>query len=132
MAYHYQLYGLHIESNRELSLLPPIPAQQPDLIVHWTSSAAESPDLSLEWEHLLTPELRQRRGIQLFHGRTSQGLFRKLRYLTAKGQVEFLLEPGQDKLWIIYSESDDLMDLQSYFVGPALGCVLRWHGTICL
>jgi len=132
MTYHYQLYGLNIESNRELSLLTSVLALPADLIVHWTTTPAESPDPKLQWEPVLTPELQQRRGIELFQAQTSQGSFRKLRYQTPKAQVEFLLAPSQDKLWIIYSEADSPMDLQSYFVGPALGCILRWRGTICL
>jgi hypothetical protein len=132
MAYHYRVYGLHLETNRELSLLPAQTAQRADLVVCWTTSTRETPDEHLSWERVLTSELRQKRGITLFQATSNQGVFKKLRYDTAKAQVEFLLDPSRRNLWIIYSKDDSEVDLESYFVGPALGCVLRLCGTMCL
>jgi len=132
MVHHYRLYGLNFQSNRELTLLPARPAEPPDLLVHWCDDRADSPDARLPWNQILTHELRQRRGIELFHAETDQGRFRKLRYQTAKAHVDFLLSPSRQQLWILYSPDDSAMDLESYFVGPGLGCILRWCGTVCL
>lgn len=132
MQHYYQVYGLRLQTNRPLSLLPAQPAATPDLVVNWTSDKSQSPDDRLNWEQVLTTELKKRNGITLWRGASSEGVFTKLRYNTAKACVDFLLDPRRQELWIIYSEDDAETDLQSYFVGPALGCILRLRSTVCL
>src|SRR5690348_6476414 len=129
MEHYYHVYGLRLQSNRPLSLLRAQPRATADLVVNWTSDKSQSPDARLNWEQVLTAELKQRNGITLWRGTSSEGIFTKLRYNTAKACVDFVLDPRRQELWIIYSEDDAETDLQSYFVGPALGCILRLRDT---
>ncbi len=132
MSYHYRIYGLHLETNREIGLLPAQPADQPDLLVNWSSDESEGPHEPRNWEQVLSAELRKRQGITLWRATTADGVSTKLRFRTAQGSVDFLLDSCRRKLWITHSKEDAEADLHSYFVGPALGCVLRLRGTLCL
>jgi hypothetical protein len=59
-------------------------------------------------------------------------LFTRFRYKTEAAHIDYLLDPTCRKLWIIHSETEPDTDLQSYFVGPVMGCVLRIRGITCL
>lgn len=132
MSHHYRVYGLHLETNRAVGLLPAQPADRPDLLVNWSSNGQRSPAADLNWESVLTAELRQRNGITLWRATSAAGVSTRLRFSTPKGYVEFFLDSRQEELWITHSREDSEADLHSYFVGPALGCVLRLRGTLCL
>lgn len=132
MTHHYRVYGLHLRCNRELSLLPTSPEAKPDLDVHWSSTPDWSPDSGLEWRRVLTTELQQRIGISLWRAQSTGRSFTKLRYNTEKAHIDFILAPTLDELWVVHASAEPDSDLQAYFVGPALGCVLRLRGTLCL
>jgi hypothetical protein len=132
VSYHYRVYGLHLESNREIGLLPAEPPAKPDLIVDWTSNGSESAYQNQPWVRVLTAELKQRQGIALWRAVTAQGVSTKLRFDSAKAHIDFFLDSSQERLWIKYSKMDAASDLHSYFVGPVLGCVLRLRGILCL
>ncbi len=132
MSYHYRVYGLHLESNREIALLPAEPADQPDLIVNWSSNGAESSHENQPWVRVLNAELKARRGIALWRAVTDRGVSTKLRFDSVKAHIDFFLDSSHQRLWINYSNADAPSDLHSYFVGPVLGCVLRLRGTLCL
>lgn len=132
MRLHYKIYGLHIESSRELTLLPAQSLSKPDLTVEWVTDNSETPDATIEWKQILTKELKERNGITLWRSETDEGIFTKLRYDTPVGFIDFLLNPSQEKLWVIHNEKESETDLQSYFVGPAMGCILRLRGVMCL
>jgi hypothetical protein len=132
VSYHYRVYGLHLESNREIGLLPAEPPDKPDLIVNWTSNGSESADQDQQWVRVFTAELKQRRGIALWRAVTAQGVSTKLRFDSAKAHIDFFLDSTKQRLCIKHSKVDSTSDLHSYFVGPVLGCVLRLRGVLCL
>jgi hypothetical protein len=132
MSHHYRIYGLRIESSRALTLLPSQPGSVPDLIAHWTTDRSDSPDAALDWDRVLTAELMQKNGITLWRAAGAGGNFTRLRYDTESGHIDFLLDPSLRRLWIIHGDAEPSLDLESYFVGPGLGCVLRLRGTVCL
>ena len=132
MTHYYRLYGLTVQTNRALTLLPSQPAATPDLVVNWTCNRSLSPEASLTWDQVLTTELNQRNGITLWRAPSEPGFYIRLRYDTEEAHIDFLLEPDLRTLWIIHSANEPESDLQSYFVGPAMGCVLRLRGTVCL
>jgi hypothetical protein len=132
MSHHYRVYGLHLKTNRPVGLLAAQTADKPDLVVNWRSNGQPSPTEHLKWERVLTAELRQRNGITLWRAPTPAGISTRLRFSTPQGHVEFHLDERQGELWITHSKEDTEADLHSFFVGPALGCVLRLRGTLCL
>lgn len=132
MSHNYRIYGLHISSSRPLSLLPAQPASHPDLTIQWTTDNSLTPDVSLEWKQILTRELKNRNGITFWRADNKDGTFTKLRYDTESAFIDFLLDPSKQTLWIIHDERESQNDLQSYLVGPAMGCVLRIRGNVCL
>lgn len=132
MIYHYKIYGLHIQSTRKIELLPPATSSPADLEICWTTDAGDSPDAELEWNEVISEELDRRNGISLFTAESPGGVFTKLIYRTDLGQLVFLLDPKKQKLWIIHHPEELRSDLESYLVGPVLGCVLRMRGVVCL
>ncbi len=132
MSYYYRIYGLQITSSRPLSLLPAQPASQLDLSVVWTTDNSKTPDTKLKWNQLLTSELKKRNGITLWRAKDDDGVYTKLRYDTDTAFIDFILDPSRQKLWILHDERESQDDLQSYLVGPAIGCILRIRGTVCL
>lgn len=132
MAFHYRIYGLPLKSNRAIGLLPAHLAEEPALSVRWTTDKSESPDENVCWQRVLTRELMRKRGITLWRALAPEGTFTKVRFDTAQGHLDFILDPLQQKLWIVFSPQDTEADLDSYFVGPVLGCVLRLRGILCL
>lgn len=132
VSYHYRVYGLHLESDREIGLLPAEPPGEPDLMVNWTSNGSDSIYKDQMWARVLTAELKQRRGIALWRAFTAEGVSTKIRFDSAKAHIDFFLDSTQQRLWINYSKADAPSDLHSYFVGPVLGCVLRLRGVLCL
>ena len=131
-SHHYKLYGLNLVSNRRLELLSGQTDASPDLIVNWTTDASILEGIHLNWVQVQTKEIRRRRGIFLWRAETGSGSYLKLQFVTETAHIDFLLDPKVERLWIVHSELEPPGDLESYFVGPVMGCVLRLRGTVCL
>ncbi len=43
-----------------------------------------------------------------------------------------MLDDSKRNLWVIHHENENETDLESLFVGPVLGCILRLLGVVCL
>jgi hypothetical protein len=132
MKYRYTIYGLQIESSRPLNLLTETVNDSIDLSIVWTTDESDSPDARLDWQPVVTEGLKRRKAIALWQATASDGIYTKLQYKTEVGRIDFLLDPSKKKLWIIHDRRELPGDLESYFVGPALGCILRLRGTVCL
>lgn len=133
MSFQYQIYGLRLTSSRKIALLSEKSNAATDLSVFWTVDNTETPDPLLDWKQILTNDLKKRRGISLFRAQIENKIFSKLRFDTEEnGYIEFILSAGDKKLWTIHSQYDTPGDLDSYFVGPVLGCMLRLLGVVCL
>jgi hypothetical protein len=134
MSFQYKIYGLGLASSRSLNLLAEQQNQstETDLSVHWTSDKGATPDESLKWERILTNDLREKKRVFLWTSETASGVYTKLRFLTDTAHIDFLLDGAKKNLWITHDRDEAESDLDSYFVGPALGCMLRLRGTICL
>jgi len=132
MPHHYRIYGLNVQSSYRLGLMPEQPPAAPDLEVNWTTDRSQTPDLNLKWQQVITDELRHRPAVRLWRAVEGEGQFTRFRYKTEAGHIDYLLDPTGRKLWIVHSEAEPDTDLQSFFVGPVLGCVLRIRGITCL
>jgi hypothetical protein len=132
MSFQYHIYGLQVASSRQIKLLAEQNSRKTDLTVEWTNKKEETPDINLAWERTLTNDLKKRNGISFWNSESPEGSFKKLRFDTETFYLDFLLEPNKKKLWIIYDTGETETDLDSYFVGPALGCMLRLREIGCL
>lgn len=133
MSFSYYIYGLRLTSSRRINLLSEQFFDQTDLSVEWIDreEQAAAGD-NLEWERVLTKDLEKRNGIALWQAAESEGVFKKICFATEHSSLDFLLSPDGKNLRIIYDCRESETDLDSYFVGPVLGCILRLLGTICL
>lgn len=132
MSFQYRIYGLQIESSREIKLLSEQKNEKTDMQVYWTTNAEETPDAKLQWKPVLSKELEQKRNVFLWRAETEEGTYTKLRFNTRIPYIDFLLDASKKRLWIIYAKDKSETDLDSYFVGPVMGCMLRLRGTVCL
>jgi hypothetical protein len=134
MSFQYKIYGLRLNSSRSINLLDEQQNQseETDLFVHWSSEKSAMPHDSFKWERVLTNDLKRKKKISLWTSQTTNGVFTKLRFATDLSHIDFLLDGAKKNLWITHDRDEAESDLDSYFVGPALGCVLRLRGTICL
>lgn len=132
MSFQYKIYGLRIVSSRRISLLTEQRNGATDLTVYWATDKTETPDAALDWREISTDELKQRNGISLWESKTGAGVFTKLRYETEISNLDFVIDDLRKNLWVIHHTDESEIDLESLFVGPVLGCILRLLGTICL
>ncbi|CAN5306153.1 hypothetical protein BH09BAC6_BH09BAC6_10190 [soil metagenome] len=132
MSFKYKIYGLQISSSRRISILPEADNLDTDLFVNWGTDAGNTPDEQLNWEQILTPDLKRRKGIKFYWAHTPEGVYTKLVYKTETGYMFFLLAPDKKQLWIVHNADEPANNLDSFFVGPVLGCMLRLRGALCL
>lgn len=132
MSFQYKIYGLRITSSRRINLLSEQKNSTTDLSVSWTTDKSETPDSIIEWNRISTDEINQRNGISLWESETPSGFFTKLRFNTEFYYIDFLLDDSKKNLWVIHDEKELEDDLNSLFVGPVLGCILRLCGIVCL
>jgi len=131
MSYYYKIYGLKIKSSREIDLLSSQPACDIDLSVCWTSMAADTPELALEWLQVTTRQLQSKERISFFKSQTVEGEYFKICFITQLGQLTAILDPAKKNLWILHDERIPQSHLNSFLVGSILGCVLRLKGILC-
>jgi hypothetical protein len=129
MTFNYRIYGLQIRSTRQIRLLKESRNERIDLEVIWTTDAAETPDNLVSWERVTTKDLSGRKGISLFQSETEQGICSKIYFETDNRKLCFLLGAEKSRVWIIHDKDEPASDLDSNFVGPVLGCILRLRGT---
>lgn len=132
MNFYYKIYGMVLSSTRSIGLLEEQPYSPVDLNVIWTTNSKETPDDSLPWVRIITRDLAYRKGISLYHASTVEGVYKKFCFREINLVLEFILHPVQNKLWVIYDKQENENDLDSYFVGPVLGSILRLKNVICL
>ncbi len=132
MGFDYRIYGLNINSSREISLLPASVNTDNDISIYWTTDKSTTPFYSLEWKRFTNKGLEHRRKLHVFIAETSDGIYYNLNYFTDAGILLFILSPEQDEIWIVYDENEPGHNIESILVGPALGAILRLKGVVCL
>jgi lipocalin len=132
MSFQYSLYGLQFDSTLAISILAETVNSRADLTVTWVDNINNTPDRHLNWESIITNELKKRKRLEFFRAYTEEGHYSKVSFINEDYNLDFLLSPDKRQLWIIYDKDEAINNLESYFVGPILGCVLRMMGTICL
>jgi hypothetical protein len=132
--HRYRIYGLLLQSNRALSgLIEAEPhGQPPDLSVDWRGDVPGAPEGQCTWSKVRTPELGRRKRVLLRQARQPDGISLWLQYATRLGRLDFVIGPGARQLDIYWPATVSFGDMQSYFVGPVLACVLRRRGVLCL
>lgn len=132
MGFDYRIYGLDINSSKEISLLPASVNTDNDISIYWTTDKSNTPFDSLKWERFTNKGLENRRKLHVFTAETSDGIYYNLNYFTDTGSLLFILSPKQDEIWIVYEENEQMQNIESILVGPALGAILRLKGVVCL
>lgn len=130
MSFHYKIYGLQVSSSMQITLLEQSDNSDTDLSVMWHTGS--NPYQDLLWEQVQTADLKKRKKISFFIAQTDFGTFSKICYSTPEGNLYFVLSPCKTELWITRNETISNINLESYFVGPMLGSILRLRGVLCL
>lgn len=133
MSFYYQIYGLRVASSRKISLLKHETNQATiDLKINWTTSASEATGLNLEWSLLRSADSNAAKNISAYSALTETGTLFKLEFFTENILLTLFFDKHTHTAWLIYSENETDGNLDSYFVGVVLGCIMRLQGMICL
>lgn len=132
MSFQYKIYGLCVNSSRRIKVLEEQSCFTNDLTVLWTTNAAETPDIELDWHEVITATLLAKDRITYFTALSQEGVYHKLCFVTDYGGFNFIVSPTKERIWLVYSPDEPATNLDSYFVGAVLGCVLRLRGVLCL
>jgi hypothetical protein len=132
MNFQYQIYGLSINSSRRIGVLNEKPHSDADVTAAWTTDATKTPEAFISWQRVITPDLKTKERISFFKTETPDGTYCKLCFITGHGELAIIISPAKDHLWLIYDPNEPETNLDSYFVGSVLGCVLRLRGVLCL
>ncbi len=130
--YHYQIYGLNVISSRPIAVLKTASFDQEDLKVLWLSGKNSPPHLDLEWQQVITTDLKTLTGIHFFKAATDTGIYHKIRFELDNSDIDFVLSPDKKNIWTIHDEAEIATELDAYFVGPILGAMLRLKNVLCL
>jgi len=130
MSFQYRIHGLNINSNKQITLLEQTVDLNTDISVIFQSGASSSKDWL--WEQVQTADLKKRTSLRFFVSHHELGSFSKVEYNTPEGFINIVLNPFKNELWIDYDEKVSKINLESYFVGPIMGSVLRLRGVLCL
>lgn len=63
---------------------------------------------------------------------TSEGPYLRLRYSDSSKWTDFVISPGGTRVWANLGPGATLTDVSTLFIGPVLGCLLRFRGTVGL
>lgn len=132
MSFNYKIYGLQINSSKEIDILPTTLTDTTDLSIHWTTDKNSTPFNSLKWERFLNKGLENRQRLHVFTAESKEGTYHKLNYFTDTGILLFILNPSFDQMWIVHDKKEPIYNIESILVGPALGAVQRLKGIVCL
>lgn len=132
MNFKYKIYGLCVNSSRRIAVLDEQQCLTDDLSVLWTTEVAETPDAEMDWQEVITATLAAKDRITYFTASSTEGIFHKLCFATDFGGFKFIVSPNKERVWLIYSQDEPATNLDSYFVGAVLGCLLRLRGVLCL
>lgn len=133
MTHYYNIYGLSVRSSRKIELLNELAEPSSvDLSVTWSSAQVSIPDMALVWQPVVTRQLSTKGRISFFSAESASGIYLKLTFITAHGDLSVLMDPDKKNVWIIHSNTEPVSNMNSLFVGSILGCILRLRGTLCL
>ena len=132
MSFYHKIYGLNIKSSRKINILTENNNSKYDLDVTWTADVNYEGLNELPWTQIVTNELKLRKQISFFSADTPQGPFFKVAFNSEYGGFCFVIDPQKEKLWILHNKNEPEIDLDSYFTGTLMGCVLRLKGIMCL
>lgn len=132
MNFHYYIYGLPVSSSRPISLLDEQPTLPGGIAVIWTTEATTTPAPGLYWKPAPSNESRPGKRFTIFSAETPEGILHKLRFITDTGILEAVIAADRATVWMIHEPAEPASNLDSYFVGTVLGCLLRLRGVVCL
>lgn len=131
--YNYKIYGLHILSSHNLAGL--VVADQElsaDVVVNWLGPLPAQFDTQRNWQPLITPELQQRNRINLWQAKEEEGVYLRLQFIEAAGNIDFIIDPLTSSVDIYWPSALLFLDVQAYFIGAFMACLLRRRGVMCL
>ncbi|MET0394538.1 MAG: hypothetical protein ABW019_15440 [Chitinophagaceae bacterium] len=130
MSFHYYIYGLPVSSSRPISLLDEHAAMPGGTDVIWTTESTGIPQP--DWLAAASNESRPGKRLTFFSAETPEGTYHKLHFITEHGTLQVVISPAQARVWMIHDAAEPESNLDSYFVGTVLGCLLRLRGVVCL
>jgi hypothetical protein len=132
MSFFYSIYGLNIKSSKKIAVLTEAKIEKVNLYVTWIATTDTIAHEKLAWAPILTRELELRKQITFYGAEGVGGQFLKICFRTDYGGLSFILNSQKSELYIQHTDKEPDADLDSFFVGTILGCVLRLKGELCL
>jgi len=132
MSYNYLIYGLQISSSRRIQLLEEHKISGTDIEFIWTDAIEKTPYASASWQRIETKELKNRKRIFYFYSEFPEGKIFNLTFNNRSSILSLITSGDKRKVWIIYDKKELDSNLDSYFVGLVMGCILRLKGMLCL
>ena len=131
MNHYYRIYGLSVGSSRKINLLDELQASGIDLSFTWTTEPASTPDADLVWQRITTRQLESKERTLFFRAESAHGTYFKISFTTDHGHLLVLLDPGKTKVYVIHSKNETESNMDSFFVGAIIGCIMRLRGLLC-
>lgn len=133
MTHHYRIYGLQLQSSLPLNgLFPGVPGIASELSVDWHESESDLLGPAVEWQQRDQMGVRDPEIVSFWEATTTDGNLLKLKYAIDDFQVDFILNPGWQKVSVVKPNHVKPDRLKSYLLGSVLSSILRARGTICL
>jgi len=133
MSFYYQIYGLRVASSRNINLLEQVmDSNETHLSVIWTTSASDTPDPGMEWTKISNDNTKGTRNIVVYSASGKPESLFKLDFFTDNILLRLIFDKCKQTAWIIYDGNETEGNLDSYFVGVIMGCIIRLQGMICL
>jgi hypothetical protein len=129
---YYSVYGLNLVSNRAIPGLGPLSDMRAadvevDLAGGLPPFEVSGKLAPVEW--YISPGANQTAEPVLKVWKVQDGAYYHLRYGDG---IEFVLDHGGTQVWAGIPGNATLEDVAYYLLGPILGLLLRFRGTICL
>jgi hypothetical protein len=132
MSFYYQIYGLKVASSRNISLLEQaVNGNETDISVTWGTSMADTTD-EIEWVKISNDDTKVARNIVVYSAPGEKESLFKLAFFTDNILLTLIFDKSKQTARIVYNENETEGNLDSYFVGVIMGCIMRLQGMICL
>ena len=128
----YAIYGLRLESTRQIPGVPTAQGSAPADVVVSFEGLPEGLEIPKElrphpWYVSATGEADGTPHLAVW--RLEEGKFHRFHYID---QTQFVVDRTGSHIWAKWSAASTLFDTVTYLMGPLLGFVLRQRGVLCL
>jgi hypothetical protein len=135
MTLSYQIYGLHLRSNRPIPGLTPLPeVKPPDVYVELAGPRSRQipPTSRPVWPPAGAHRTPEEEVVTLWKADSADGVYFQLRYQSTFGYADFIIRGDGSRVHVTWSDTASVSDIVKLLPAVPLGCVLRLQGITCL